>query len=135
MIQIRIEPSITLYEFTGLQNLTIMQHCKLRTMSCPFIHFFHMFIRPPTIFLDNRINETFKANLTIRFIMLGADREHSIMGEPITSLVEWMAILDTDRTMSSKSKMYDYILIYISLHQSTYKCREIPVGGISLAHT
>ena len=135
MIQIRIEPSITLYEFTGLHNLTIMQHCKLRTMSCPFVHFFHMFIRTPTIFLDSRINETFKANLTICFIMLGANREHSIMCEPITCLVEWMAILDTDRTMCSKSEMYDYILIYISLHQSTDKCREMQtLVMVRLAH-
>jgi hypothetical protein len=72
---------------------------------------------------------------SIRFIMLGADREHPIMGEPITSLVERMAILDTDRTMSSKSKMYDYILIYISLHQSTYKCREMQaLIMVRLAH-
>ena len=104
-------------------------------MSCPFIHFFHMFIRTPTIFLDSRIDKTLKANLTIRFIMLRANREHSIMCEPITCLVEWMAILDTDRTMSSKSKMYDYILIYISLHQSTDKCREMQtLVMVRLAH-
>ena len=104
-------------------------------MSCPFIHFFHMFIRTPTIFLDSRINKTLKANLTIRFIMLGANREHSIMCKPITCLIEWMAILDTNRTMSSKSKMYDYIFIYISLHQSTDKCREMQtLVMVRLAH-